>query len=47
MFEFVFLFFGSSLIFAGFVFLGYGLMLMVRNSYKPRFTRSTYLPPKR
>ena len=45
--EILFLIFGIGLIAGGFGFLVYGVMLMVRNSYKPRFTRSTYLPPKR
>jgi hypothetical protein len=47
MFEFVFLFFGIGLTATGLGFLVYGIRLIVRNSYKPRFTRSTYLPPKR
>jgi hypothetical protein len=45
--EILFLFLGIGLIAGGFGFLVYGLVLIVRNSYKPRFTRSTYLPPKR
>lgn len=45
--EFLILFFGIGLTATGFGFLVYGLVLVVRNSYKPRFTRSTYLPPKR
>jgi hypothetical protein len=47
MLEFVFLIFGIGLIATGFGFLLYGLVLMVRNNYKPRHTRSTYLPHKR
>lgn len=46
MFEIIFLVFGIGLTATGLGFLVHGLMLIVRNSYKPRFTRSTYLPPR-
>jgi hypothetical protein len=47
MLEVMFLFFGIGLTATGFGFLVFGVLALVRNSYKPRFTRSTYLPPKR
>jgi hypothetical protein len=39
--------FGSSLITLGLVFAVYSFRVMWLNNYKPRNTRSTYLPPKR
>jgi hypothetical protein len=44
--EILFLLFGIGLIATGLGFLVYGIVLIVRNSYKPKFTRSTYLPPR-
>lgn len=45
--DFLFLFFAVGLILGGFALMAYGLISVARDNYKPRYTRSTYLPPKR
>jgi len=47
MFDFVFLFFGASLVITGFVLMIFGLVAYSRDNYKPRHTRSTYLPNRK
>jgi hypothetical protein len=39
--------FGVPLIVGGLGLLIYALVLIAEDNYKPRHTRSTYLPPKR
>lgn len=41
------LWFAFSLIFGGVAFMVYGLLIVKRDNYRPKHTRSTYLPPKR
>lgn len=45
--DFLFLFFAVSLIVAGFALMIFGLVAYSRDNYKPRHTRSTYLPNRK
>jgi hypothetical protein len=36
-----------ALILGGFALMVYGLLIVKRDNYRPKHTRSTYLPPKR
>jgi hypothetical protein len=36
-----------ALTLGGFALMIYGLLMVKRDSYRPKHTRSTYLPPKR
>jgi hypothetical protein len=45
--EFLILYFGITLTVVGSGFLVVGLVLSYQSNYKPRYTRSTYLPHKR
>jgi hypothetical protein len=39
--------FAIALILGGFALMVYGLLGVARDNYRPKHTRSTYLPPKR
>jgi hypothetical protein len=39
--------FAIALILGGFALMIYGLVSVRRDNYRPKHTRSTYLPPKR
>jgi hypothetical protein len=36
-----------ALILGGFALMAYALLMVKRDNYRPKHTRSTYLPPKR
>jgi hypothetical protein len=42
--DLLFLAFAVALIIGGFALMVYGLVGLARNNYKPRHTRSTYIP---
>ena len=45
--DLLFLSFAIALILGGFALMVYGLLILKRDNYRPKHTRSTYLPPKR
>jgi 4-hydroxybenzoate polyprenyltransferase len=47
MFEFTVLFFGIGLTITGLAFLAWGVFALTQLNYKPRHTRSTYLPNRK
>jgi len=44
--DLLFLASGIALIFGGFALMIYGLLIVRRDNYRPKHTRSTYLPPR-
>ncbi len=45
--DLLFLAFAIALILGGFALMVYALLIVRRDNYLPKHTRSTYLPPKR
>jgi hypothetical protein len=45
--DLLFLFFAIALIIGGFGLMAHALLGVARDNYRPKHTRSTYLPPKR